>query len=110
MVCEDDYAISPLFRKFANHFNELTPEERKQEYEELKEYNTVGPKIVTNDMIEFEQKLVCCDYPEEVEEYLDEGWHITQISACNKSPHNTVCYVLLEREQYAPNKDDMICE
>ena len=109
MVCEDDYAISPLFRKFANHFNELTPEERKQEYEELKEYNTVGPKIVTNDMIEFEQKLVCIEDALgevfDLDGYFEEGWRISQISA-----GKNVCYVLLEREQYAPNKDNMICE
>lgn len=109
MVCEDDYAISPLFRKFANHFNELTPEERKQEYEELKEYNTVGPKIVTNDMIEFEQKLICSVDPSDVNVYLNDGWRITQISAC-ECGNSPVCYVLLEREQYAPNKDNMICE
>ena len=109
MVCEDDYAISPLFRNFVNHFNKLTSEERKQEYEELKEYNTVGPKIVTNDMIEFEQKLIQIEYVEEVEDYLNNGWHITQISAC-ECGNSPVCYVLLEREHYTQSKDNMICE
>ena len=97
-------------RNFITHFNSLTSEERKHEYEELKEYNNVGPKIITdNNMCEFEQKLVCiedvigeiCD----LDGYFEEGWRISQISA-----GKGVCYVLLEREQYAPNKDDMICE
>ena len=109
MVCEDDYAISPLFRNFVNHFNKLTSEERKQEYEELKEYNTVGPKIVTNDMIEFEQKLICSVDPSGGHVYLKDGWHITQISAC-ECGNSPVCYVLLEREHYTQSKDNMICE
>lgn len=105
MVCEDD-EISPLMRNFITHFNSLTPEERKQEYNELEEYNTIGPKIITNDMIEFEQKLIQIDYAEEVEDYLNDGWHITQISASN----NGTCYVLLERESSSNNVDNMICE
>ena len=105
MVCEDE-EISPLMRNFIRYFDSLTPEERKQEYEELKEYNTVGPKIVTNDMIEFKQKLIQIEYVEEVEDYLNNGWHITQISASNDG----TCYVLLEKKSSADNGDNMICE
>ena len=94
--------------QFLQHQNSLTPEERKQEYEELKEYNNFGPKIVTDNMIEFEQKLVCIEDALgevfDLDEYFEEGWHISQISA-----GKNVCYVLLEREHSASN-DNMICE